>query len=165
MSRMHVLIDSTAAMIWLNGAYIHWDDKAALALLPHVDGNSDFRTLDGAHDNALPFTFAWTFHESELDLHAIQTWWDNHNAAEDPDIFKNNSLGKPSRTTFSVIARLLKQGGAEELWHVSSPSLLTWEEGDLLRYVKRLREAIARRTNVSNPQQQVRVANANAPKR
>jgi hypothetical protein len=165
MSRMHVLIDHVTAAIWLNGNCLHFDPHGSLVLLPHLPADAEYRTLDGAHEGVLPFTFAWTFFESELDLQAIQTWWDNHHSGADPDIFKNNSLGKPSRTGYSVVARLLKQGGAEELWHVNSPSLLNWEEGDLIRYVKNLREAIARGTNVSNPQQQVRIANANAPKK
>jgi hypothetical protein len=92
-----------------------------------------------------PFGFAYTFYDTELDLGAVAAWWQGQKGRADPDIFKNNTVGWVSRTTFSAVARLLKQGGAEEVLKVHSPKLLSWGKGALVQYLNDLIAAAAAR--------------------
>lgn len=137
MAEMHVFIGPNEACIVLpNGNHAEWLPDDGLMFLPHVPPNTQFRALDHGFEF---FSFAWTFTDHELDVNAAQYWWDHHGPdSNQPDFFKNNTIGKASETTFSVVARLLKQAGADEVLHVSSPSLMSWDRNDLIGYVKKV---------------------------
>lgn len=140
MPEIHVLIGTNEACVILpNGGHAEWMPDDGLMLIPHIPPQTQFRALDQGFG---PFTFAWTFTDHELDVNAVQYWWANHGPhSNQQDFFKNNSIGNANETTFSVVARLLKQVGADEVLHVSSPSLLNWGRDDLVGYVKQIIKA------------------------
>jgi len=162
MAELHVLIGPEEACVVLpNGNHATWLPDERLMFLPHIPPHTQFRTLD--HGFGF-FTFAWTFTDQELDVNAAQYWWDHHGPdSGQPDFFKNNSIKVASETTFSAVARLLKQAGAEEVLHVSSPSLMSWGRDDLVGYVKRIIQASYTRS-VHNPGL-VQVANQTTAKK
>jgi hypothetical protein len=107
---------------------------------PWTKGFQGFRDKD-AHINSDDF-YLYTFNDNELDTTAMLNWWNNHGPGvrrEDQDFFKNDKWGRESITSYSVIARLLKQGGAQELRNVDSPSVgKNWRKEDLITYARNI---------------------------
>jgi hypothetical protein len=93
------------------------------------------------------YDYVFTFSDKELDTYAMAHWWNLHGPNAPPnqqDYFKNDKWSRQSTTSYSVIARLLKQGGAEEFHHVHSPSVgKNWRQGDLTDYASRVVAIIA----------------------
>jgi hypothetical protein len=115
--------------------------------LPAIPAPNGFRNL-----LALPagYHWAWTFSDRELDTFAMEYWWHTHGPGPaghvvqrpNPDIFKNNKWSQRSRNMYSVVARLLKQGGAKELLGVDSPRIdHNWTEILLTNYANNIAAA------------------------
>jgi hypothetical protein len=149
MPDMHVLIGENEAGIALpNRSFAYWLPAGRMMFTPHIPDNKWYRVPGG--DTGLVFPWGWTFTDTELDVGAVQYWWANHGPGTSrEDFFKNNSAGVPSKTSFSVVARLLKQGGAKEILHVASPKLISWGKLDLINYVTMMIAAAASRPGVA----------------